>query len=198
MTLNPATNGKIKFTSGPVNTALCVVNTQTVVNIGNMTSNCVSALSGECANGYVFAFWLFFDENTIDQTVEIFKFHEFSIEVDFESVPRFNNTFHFKMVDCASMSVVLGIRTYHHFTVMVLAGKLKFQLYIDGVLHEEKTCTSGSNGPTSQSLSLGGSTKVCLDEFVVSGIHDKNYPETYYTKIVKGELKHLKESEKMA
>ena len=188
MTLNPPSDDTIKYTSGPVNTALCVEGAETVVSIAQMTSSCVSGFSDQCANGYVFGFWLFAGENFVDKTAEIFKFHEFSIEVDFESTPVPNNTFHFKMVDCAAISAVIGIRTYHQYTIMVLAGKSKFQVYIDGVFHDEGACTLGNVVDPTQMLSMGGTTKVCVDEFVVSGILDKVYPETYYTQIVKGKI----------
>ena len=187
MTLNIPTDNSVKYTSGPVNTAICVVETENTVDIGYLTSSCVSSFGDDCTSGYVFGFWLFADENLVDKTVEIFQFNEFSIEVDFESAQRQNNTFNFKMVDCATISAVIGIRTYHHYTIMVLAGKSSFQVFIDGQIYKEEACTQTTPAPASQLLKMGGTTKVCVDEFVLSGIADKIYPETYYTKIVKGE-----------
>ena len=95
------TSNELRFTAGPVNTALCALG-NSPSTVGTLTSGCLANLGDECSSGYVFAFWLYVLNYEVDQTVEIFKFHDFSVEVEFTTEYVHNTTFNFKMSDCVT------------------------------------------------------------------------------------------------
>ena len=186
MTLNTnQTNDQLLFTAGPVNTALCIKGSTSFV-IGSVSNDCLSSFAG-CHAGYVFAFWLYVDEHKVDTTVEVLKFHDLSIEVDFKTVFSYNDTFHFKMLDCDDAKFDIGTKTYHHYIISVEANKASYQIFIDGELRGEYTCAPNLPGNQVQELVVGGSNKVCIDEFTVAPRKSgKIYQELYYESIVKG------------
>ena len=182
------TNPQIQFTSGPVNTGICV-NGDAAVQVGTMSSSCLETLTGSCAGGYVIAVWLFVGERYTDETIEVFRFNEFSVEVVFESdESKWNQTFNFKMDGCGTLSKITGIRTMHQYTVIIAASKASYQIYIDGQFIGQESCTGSGPWPATQTLMVGGASRVCIDDFAVSGLAAMNYPDNFYTSLVKGIL----------
>ncbi|XP_066928943.1 uncharacterized protein [Clytia hemisphaerica] len=180
------TNPQVQFTSGPVNTGICV-NGDVAVQIGTMSSSCLETLTGTCDSGYAIAVWLFVGEHYFDETIEVFRFNEFSVEVVFESdESKINQTFNFKMAGCGTLSKVIGIRTVHQYTVIIASAKANYQLYIDAEYIGEESCTGSGPWPATQTLTVGGASRVCIDDFAISTSATMNFPENFYTSLVKG------------
>jgi len=181
------TSNDIRFTSGPVNTALCALG-NSPLTVGTLTSDCLANFGAGCDTGYVLSFWLYVLNHKVDQTIEILKFHDFSVEVEFTTGYALNTTFNFKMSNCITLNRIIGIETYHQYTVLVRANREKFLLYIDGEFIEEGTCTGGPTGLVTQELVIGGASRICIDDFSISKNEGENYPQKFYTDLVKGNL----------